>query len=365
MSNPSFSPDYAVPPGATLLETIQHLGLTQKELALRMGRPLKTINEIIKGVASITAETALQLEKVTGIPASFWNHAEANYRERLARIQDQEQIAAQSEWVRSFSYSKMVDLNLVSNTRDPIERVQNLLSYFGVASNIQWERTYSDLRGAARESGKTESELGDLSAWLRAGELLSQRKECQPYDAKAFRAALDTIRGLTCNDAAKVWGRVADLCADAGVAVVLVPELPKTHVYGFTRWLTPEKAIIQLSLRYKTEDILWFTFFHEAAHILLHGKKDVFMEFRGVANDKETEANHWAADFLIPSQRWEKWTSQLSGPPTKVQVSAFAKELGIGECIIVGRLQREKMIPYSSPLGSLKARLEIVWKGIL
>lgn len=79
---PSFAPDYAFPPGDTLLETIEALGLTQKELAARMGRPLKTINEIIKGSTQIMPDTALQLEKVTGVPAAFWNNAEANYRER-------------------------------------------------------------------------------------------------------------------------------------------------------------------------------------------------------------------------------------------------------------------------------------------
>ena len=96
MSKQEYNPDYAVPPGETLLETIHALDLTQKELALRMGCPVKTINEIIKGVAAITAETALQLEKVTGVPASFWTNAEANYRERLARLKEQGRMPADS-----------------------------------------------------------------------------------------------------------------------------------------------------------------------------------------------------------------------------------------------------------------------------
>jgi len=81
-----FEPNYAFPPGETLLETIESLGLTQKELATRMVRPLKTINQIIKGTGQIMPETALQLEKVTGVPASFWNSAESNYRERLGKL---------------------------------------------------------------------------------------------------------------------------------------------------------------------------------------------------------------------------------------------------------------------------------------
>jgi len=76
-----YSPDYAVAPGETLLETIQALGMNQTDLAARTGTPLKTIDEIIKGKESITPRTALQFERVLGIPATFWNSLERNYRE--------------------------------------------------------------------------------------------------------------------------------------------------------------------------------------------------------------------------------------------------------------------------------------------
>jgi addiction module HigA family antidote len=84
--------DYAVPPGATLLETIEALGISQTDLAARTGRPKKTINEIIHGRAAITADTAIQFERVLGIPASFWLSLEANYREALARESAREQL---------------------------------------------------------------------------------------------------------------------------------------------------------------------------------------------------------------------------------------------------------------------------------
>ena len=260
MSKQEFNPDYAVPPGETLLETIRALELTQKELALRMGRPVKTINEIIKGVAAITAETSLQLEKVTGVPASFWNNAEANYRGRLARLKEQRRIETQTQWLKSFSYSKIVELGLVPSSSEKRERVENLLRFFGVASEAQWRTAYAGLTGAAREAAGLKSELGDLSVWLRAGELDARESVCKSYDMSRFKQTLSEIRILTRQSPPNVWAEVCRLCAEAGVVVVLVPELPKTHVYGFTRWLTKDKALLQLSLRYKTDDVLWFTF---------------------------------------------------------------------------------------------------------
>lgn len=363
-TKPTFAPDYAFPPGETLLETMDALGLTQKELAARMGRPLKTINQIIKGTAQLMPETALQLEKVTGVPAAFWNNAESRYRTYLARQQDEQRETNEVDWLKRFSYTKMVALKLITAVSDKAARVGQLQRFFGVASSAQWESTYGELCGAAKESGKFKSELGDLSAWLRVGELMAQKRVCEPFNKETFLGNLQKIRQLTAKNPAAVWPEVCKLCAEAGVALVLVPELPETHVFGFTRWLTPEKALIQLSLRYKTDDLLWFTFFHEAAHILLHGKRDIFMEYRGAESPKEKEANDWAAAFLIPEADWQAYLRTLPARPTVAAITGFAKKHGIAPSIVLGRLQhREKRV---SPglYNHLKLKLDIVWNGL-
>jgi HTH-type transcriptional regulator / antitoxin HigA len=80
-------PDVAIPPGEYLAEEIKTRGLSQKELAKRMGRPLNAINEIINGKKAITAETALQLEQVMPeIPARFWLNLETDYQLTKALI---------------------------------------------------------------------------------------------------------------------------------------------------------------------------------------------------------------------------------------------------------------------------------------
>jgi HTH-type transcriptional regulator / antitoxin HigA len=83
--NASFNPDYASPPGDMLEETMEYLGITQTELAHRMGRPIKTIHKILQGKAALTADTALELERVLGAPAHLWMNLEANYCENQAR----------------------------------------------------------------------------------------------------------------------------------------------------------------------------------------------------------------------------------------------------------------------------------------
>jgi len=103
-----YVPDYVSPPGETLLEVIEDKEMSQVELAKRMGRPQKTINEIIQGKAALTPETALQLERVLNIPASFWNNRERQYREFIARMAEQERLSSHTKWMKHFSVAAMI-----------------------------------------------------------------------------------------------------------------------------------------------------------------------------------------------------------------------------------------------------------------
>ncbi|MBF0477285.1 MAG: ImmA/IrrE family metallo-endopeptidase [Deltaproteobacteria bacterium] len=125
---------------------------------------------------------------------------------------------------------------------------------------------------------------------------------------------------------------------------------------GFTRWLSPTKALIQQSLRHKRDDHLWFTFFHEAAHILLHGRKEKFLEFNGQEGGKEQEANEWARNYLIPLSEWRSFIARNSF--TKKSIKSFAHQLEISPGIVLGRLQREKYVPFDR-LTSIFTRLAI------
>jgi HTH-type transcriptional regulator/antitoxin HigA len=339
-----FVPDYAIAPGETLLDTIEALGMSQAELAERTGRPKKTINEIIKGKAPITPETALQLERVLSVPARFWNNLENNYRETVARIAEQERLQEHVAWLKEIPVNALVKQGWIRSFKDKVQQVQEVLNFFGVASPERWQEMHLSLDVAYRTSTAFADEPGAVSAWLRKGEIIARGIDCKPYDAGNFKAALTEIRKLTIKSPEVFQPEVKRLCAEAGVAVVFLPELPKMHASGATRWLTSTKAVIQLSLRYKSDDQLWFSFFHEAGHILLHGKKEVFIEDDG-KSDKEDEANAFASEILIPAKKLRSFIG--SSRLTKDVIKRFAQESIIAPGIIVGRLQHEGYLPHS------------------
>jgi len=352
-----YYPDEISPPGETLLETIEAIGMSQAELSERMGRPKKTINEIIKGKTAITPETALQLERVLGIQASFWNNREREYRESVARIQERATLQSQIDWLMLFPLKEMISFGWVKASDSKIEQLQELLNFFGIATPNEWSNLWSGLPVAFRQSAAYSADLGSVAAWLRQGELDAQQIECSPYTEEKFRSALSDIRIWTSESPEVFVPRIQEACAQAGVAVVFVKELPRIRTSGATRWLTPSKALLQLSLRYKRDDQLFFTLFHEAAHILLHGKREIFLEDDEKGNDKEMEADRFAADVLIPPEEYDQFKPSKKFY-SKEDILDFASRIGIAPGIVVGRLQHDgKLKP--SFCNDLKVKL--VW----
>jgi HTH-type transcriptional regulator/antitoxin HigA len=338
-----YTPDYAVTPAEMLEYELDARGMTQKELTNRMGVSPKHINELLSGKAPISAKMAIKLEYAIGMPAQYWLNLEANYQAIVARLGEEAELEADLSWLSLIPFKEMSKLGWLSDVKDKKQRLVTVLRFFGIANVKQWDKMWDSVNVAYRQTKTHKISPVAVSAWLRQGEIEADKIDCQPFDKKAFRHALDSIRSLTTETPKVFLPALTDYCAAAGVAVVFVPMLPKTGVSGATRWMNKDKAIIQLSLRYKSDDHLWFTFFHEAGHILLHGKKELFLEgINGLDSEKEDEANKFSSKELIPGKTLEVFAR--TNVLTKENISRFAKESGISEGIVVGQLQHQGLL---------------------
>jgi Zn-dependent peptidase ImmA (M78 family) len=199
------------------------------------------------------------------------------------------------------------------------------------------------------------AETPALAAWLRAGERAAEQIQTEPYKESAFRQALSELRGASRLEPSEWCELVAARCAAAGVAVVFVPDLPKTRCHAVSWWASRTRAVIQLGLRYKTDDQVWFSLYHEAGHLLLDDRGRSGISDLNDNPVAEERANQFAADTLIPPDEYA--TFLTIARPSKAGVIAFAEKLGIAPSIVVGRLQRERKIPFSH-LNGLKTTLE-------
>jgi HTH-type transcriptional regulator / antitoxin HigA len=286
---------------------------------------------------------------VLGSTADFWLTREANFQRHKARLEAAERHASWAGWLDELPLRELMACEAVPKLRVDAKNkpglVEACLRFFGVASPDEWRAHYGGMQVAFRRSREDQSDVGAISAWLRLGEQQAEKLDGPKYDKHRFEKALVAIRGLTREQPSVFEPEMRRLLHDAGVLLVLVPAIPRAHVSGVARWLSPTRPLIQLSLYGKTNDKFWFSFFHEAAHILLHAgsredKQSIFLDDPNAAhtNDpREHEANTWSGNWLIP----EVSVPNLLELRTKRAVANFAEAIGIHPGIVVGRLQHD------------------------
>ena len=344
----AYEPQVVSPPGATLADLLEERSIRQKELAVRMDVTPKFINELIAGKASISPNVALSLERTLDVPADFWLARDAHYQAYLARVEAQAGLEAQATWLDELPLREMTKFGWVRKCTSATEQVSECLQFFRVASATAWHEQYvKRVRGSAawRISEKVKHAEGAIAAWLRQGEIEASQCECAPFDRDLLIKALHDVRELTLEAAPeKFIPALQKKFATCGVVVAFVRAPKGCPASGAVRWVAPDRALVQLSLRYKTNDHLWFTFFHECAHLLLHGKKLLFLEGANMTGTDEDEANLHASQRLIPPDEFEN-LKLLS--PSRENIKVFARRIGIAPGIILGRLQKEGLVDWS------------------
>ena len=341
-----YKPDYGVPPGWVLAERLEAHGVSEAEFARRCGKSPELISRIIAGDAPVEPDAAAQFERALGVDARIWLGMEADYRLHLER-------EAGNEWAARFPVQELVKRGAFPKPNSVEERVQRLLEFFDIGSAQAWETR--QMRVAYRHSPSFQSDRHAVAAWLRLGEIEADKMERSDYNKPEFKRALARIRTSTANPTAETLHEAVRLCRQAGVALTITKPLPKTALSGAARWLTQRKPAIHLSARHMRDDHLWFSLFHEAAHIILHSKGAAYIdEPNGEMTPDDAEADEWAADFLIPAQDWRRFAA--SGAFDAGSARRFADEQRIAPGIVVGRLQHEGLLPWDR-LNKLKVKL--------
>jgi addiction module HigA family antidote len=307
-----YFPESVPHPGETLAEKLEEMKMGPKEFALRTGKPEKTIIAVLKGQSSITPDMAVQFENVTKIPANFWMNHQLGYDEYIAREKRKATIDAAVSWAKRFPLGEMIKKGWLPPVKSIHEKTIETLAFFGFANHSAWEDYYCNqqLKVAFSISLAQSKELYAISAWLRKGELQAAEMEANIYSEKKFKEGLLQIKSIMAKHLDGFFSELQKICLEAGVKVVHTPCINKASINGCTRWLN-DTPFIQLTDCYSCNDSFWFTFFHEAGHIILHGKKDIFLENLDYSDKdlhKEQEADEFACKWTLKDRQNKKLT---------------------------------------------------------
>ena len=284
-------------PGEHLKDYLDSQGMSQTEFCRRAGVSEKHVSQIISGKAGITADMAVTIEQVLGGGAAMWVNMDAAHRLRRAREQ-QARIAADSvEWAARFPVSDLRARGVIHAKRMGPAVAEELFRFFAVATAEEWDAVYGVATARYRQSTAYAASLYSNAAYLRICELKSDLEDLAAFDRTALESALQTVRSRLGEHPEALLSEARDLLRPCGVALVIEPALSGARLNGAAFWPRRNRAIIALTGRFATADHLWFSFFHESAHLLLHRERDV-VEIDNGCGDLENEADSFARDIL-------------------------------------------------------------------
>jgi hypothetical protein len=258
-------------------------------------------------------------------------------------------------WASNFPLKDMKRLNFSLPKAASV--AEAVLRFFGVSSPEGWQAAWQASLIAFRQTRVFDARKEAVAAWVREAELIAKQIPLAEFNEAKLRGSLDELRRLTREEANAALTRAQEICSHCGVALVLVPELPRTRISGCARWLSNKHAMVGLTPRYKSGEQLWFTFFHEVGHILLHRDRQTFVVDNAVGEmgdgvvdpdmtKYEEEADQFAADTLIPPAELAKLPLRKPEELTNEVIEDFAKSIGIHPGIVIGRLQHDKVLEH-------------------
>jgi Zn-dependent peptidase ImmA (M78 family)/plasmid maintenance system antidote protein VapI len=353
--NFSFQPNWASPPGDTILDFLTENDVSISDFSKQMEIKSAFTKRLLNGNEIVTDAIAEKLAFVIGSTKNFWLARESQYRNDLQYLKQEKN--EKQHWLREFPIRDMINFGWIPKSKTSSEKEMSCLEFFDIYKREEWPEKYHDLLlvTSFRTSSSFDSKPESVITWLRKGEIEAEKVNCRPWNPTKFKKTLSNIRDLTRIKEPNVFlPRIIESFAECGVAVVIAPTPAKCTASGATYFLSPKKALLLLSFRHLSDDHFWFSLFHEAGHILLHGNKSLFLENIGNSNSKEErEANDFSADILIPKEHQDE-LRMLRANQWR-DIIRFAKKVGVSPGIIVGQLQHLGIISHKQ-LNKLKTR---------
>lgn len=349
-------------PGYYLKDMIEAMGITQEEFAKRLGTSGKTLSELLNGKINLSDSLALNLSKMFGTSVEVWLNLQKTYTRKVLEIDRRISLKDDLLLVKEIDYSYFVGIGAVPSVKKPAEKVDELLKYLNVSSLNVLSQPDFLVNYRTAVSNSSEKNRLNSNAWVQTALNIGSAYETNSFDLKKLRQKIPVIRRMTLQKPEQFVPELMDLFHTCGVSFVILPYLKNSGVNGAVKWVHKDKVILAINNRRKYADTFWFSLFHEIGHVLqqkvamLIVSRDV-AEMDEVNQSLEMKADEFAQNTLIPAHDYASFIQKDDFSESAIK--AFSKAIGIHPGIVVGRLQRDKIIR-NDFLNHLKETYEIL-----
>lgn len=335
-----------MPPGQLIQRELDALHVSQSELALRLGVSKKHINQVVNGIAPLSADLALALERTIGAPAQLLLRFEADWRAYNVVVDSKSSLSSHLDWIKNFPRDVLLERSVVDENDDDLIVVEKLLRFFGVNDPLAFEKVFLAPQAKYKRNLARESDQYSTALWLRlvAKKAADLMATASPYSAEALRATASELRQATIVPIDVGFREMQERLLSAGVILIFAPAISHTKISGATLWLSSDRPMIALTDRHEFVDSFWFSLAHSIGHVLLYLKRTTFLddhsdyliesihERLNEADEHERAANKFAEQLLLGSDGLKL----LAGIDTRDQLGAVARSRGVDAGIIAG-----------------------------
>ena len=343
------SRDLLIHPGETIADLLEERSLTQKELAKRSGVSEPFLSDVIRGKKDISKGLAMGLEYALGVPGSFWLNLQANYDAELLILQEEESIRDGERTVLKSLHDVVNYLRktaVITGSTDEQTIIQ-LRKHLRVSS-LSVLRELAPA-GAFRMSESAPINPDVLGAWLCLCKLHGQdTNTAQIFDKAKTDLLVNDLKDIMCSMKGDPQRVLKSLFARYGIDFTVMHNFRGAPVQGYIERKENGSYLMVTTLRGAYADIFWFSLFHELGHIV-NGDLNKQASYVDAADssdrDRENAADQFACDALIHPEDYSAFVK--NGSFSLSSINEFAKNQNVPAYIVIGRLQKETIIPWS------------------
>jgi len=340
---------------AEIQQLLDKYNLSQKQASAITGLGEKNISRWLNGHGRASESVSNYLRVLLADSQAFERLKQKNFTSAdnaSYPAEERQPDAEEKEILKDIDFKNLAKYVILGNSQSPKERRTIICAAFGQANLVDFANLLADASDKIAAFKDTEQQCSAVSSglWIHLGESAAARIETAPYHRDHLRACIPKLRELSRFPLESVFPEVRETLAKAGVALVITPILAKSALRGCARLLTPRKAVINLSIKFRNYSTFWITLFHEIAHLLLHigTPEDIIPEYETRAEDeREQIADRWAYDTLLSENHALEF---LSGKPEPWELERFAEKHKIHPAIaaeICNRYAGKEVFAYS------------------